>query len=88
MRYSKSMLSNLIGQAYIIPIIAFLAFVGLSLLSCDNHEAVDTNMHIGYVLCDGDAFAQSGSTIHKSDHRADGRHTDCPYWRLLVLDKQ
>lgn len=72
MRYSKSMLSNLIGQAYIIPIIAFLAFVGLSLLSCDNHEAVDTNMHIGYVLCEDNSCMDTATYFHQTSKKGVG----------------
>jgi hypothetical protein len=72
MRYSKSMLSNLIGQAYIIPIIAFLAFVGLSLLSCDNHAAVDTNMHIGYVLCEDNSCMDTATYFHQTSKKGVG----------------
>lgn len=72
MRYSKSMLSNLIGQAYIIPIIAFSAFVGLSILSCDNHAAVDTNMHIGYVLCEDNSCMDTATYFHQTSKKGVG----------------
>ena len=72
MIFEKTMLSNLIGQAYMMPLIAFLAFVGLSIVSCDNHEVVDTKMHIGYVLCEDNSCMDTATYFHQSDKKGVG----------------
>ena len=72
MRFKKPMLSDLIGQAYMLPIAIFLAFVGLSITSCDNHEAIDTNVHIGYVLCEDNSCLDTATYFHQTAKKGVG----------------
>jgi len=72
MTHNKMLMLSIISHAKLLPLAVFFAVLGFSIMSCDDHEVVDTSVHIGYILCDDNSCMDSASYFAQDKRKAVG----------------
>lgn len=57
-----------------LPVLGMVLMIAITILStsCDNHEPIDRDMHVGYVLCNDHSCMDTASYFNQTKRKAVG----------------
>ena len=57
-----------------LPVLGMILMIAITILStsCDNHEPIDRNIHVGYVLCNDHSCMDTASYFNQTKRKAVG----------------